>query len=79
MANFAQNVNFLHYFLSTVRVLHISLVNSFDCDIPARQFVNRKGDFTESTLADQLDKFVEFKGGLRHRLVFLEIDFVVLD
>ena len=77
MTNFAQNVNFLQYFLPAVGILHVSFINSFDSNISTCQLMNRKCDFTESTLTNQLHKFVELEGGSWHSFVFLEVDFVV--
>ena len=77
MANFAQNVNFLQYLLPAVGVLHVSFIDSFDSNISTCQLMNRKCDFTESALTNQLNKFVELEGGSWHSFMFLEEDFVV--
>lgn len=52
MTNFAQNIDFLHYFLPRVGVLHVCLVDSLDGYVPPCQFMNRQRHFAKGPLTN---------------------------
>lgn len=50
MSNLLQYVDLLEDFPSRVLILNICLIDTLDCYILARQFMNPQSDFTESSL-----------------------------
>lgn len=57
--NFAQNVNFLHYLLSTISVLHVLLINSLNSHLSSSEFVDAKSHLSKGPFSDQLYKLVK--------------------
>lgn len=60
VADFLEDVDFLHYLLLGVSVLHVALVDGFDGHLSASQFVDTKSHLAKSTFSDELNKLVEF-------------------
>ena len=66
MSNLPEDVDFLHYLLSAIRVLHVCFVNRLNCYITSSQFVDAKHNLSECAFTNHLNKFVVFQRGLGH-------------
>ena len=76
MLDLLEEVDLLEDFTLAELVLHILLLDCLNCHTLTSQFVHAECDFAESSLANQLDEFVEFES---RRWEFVILRNVILD
>jgi len=77
--NFAQDINFLHYLLFAISILHVLLIDGLYSYMSSCKFVDAKGYLSKGAFSNQLYKFVKLEWSNRHCSMLLYVMLNVLD
>ena len=79
MLDLLEQVYLLEDLPSRELILHVLFINGLDGYLLACEFVYSKRDLTKGSFANQFDKFVEIKRGLRQFVLLLNVILDVLN